>query len=90
MTLPTDPAMAQTKAWLCDRNLTYRQMTRYQLKVGPRVSYYPAKGTIFVDGDDGARQRTGLLALEEVLVELGYLRIECPRTLVLPIMPDGH
>ena len=72
MTLPTDPAMAEAQAWLRDRDLSYRQLTRYQIKIGRRVSYYPSKGTTFVDGEDGARQRTGFLGLEEVLQELGY------------------
>ena len=90
MTLPSDPVMAAAQAWLRERNLTFRQMTRYQLKIGPRVSYYPAKGTIFVDGEDGARQRTGLLGLEEVLVELGYCFPEIAKTLILPTMPNGR
>jgi hypothetical protein len=44
--------MAQAQAWLCDRDIPYRALTRYQLKIGRQVSYYPTKGTTFVDGEE--------------------------------------
>ena len=81
MTQSTSPAMVQAQAWLCVRDVPYRPLTRYQLKIGTRVSYYPTKGTTFVDGEEGARTRTGLRGLEEVLIELGYLELECTPTL---------
>ena len=89
MTQSADP-MAAAKAWLCVRDVPYRPLTRYQLKIGKRVSYYPIKGTTFVDGEEGARPRTGLRGLEEVLIELGYLSPECAPTLSPSTMPDGR
>ncbi len=60
--------------WLRTHHLPYRQRTRYQLKIGRSVScFYPHRGTIFVDGEDEARERTGLAALEAVLRDQGYL-----------------
>lgn len=35
----------------------------HQLKVTERISFYPGKGTIFVDGTSGAHERRGLEAL---------------------------
>jgi hypothetical protein len=90
MTQSTDPAMAQAQAWLCDRDVPCRPLTRYQLKIGKRVSYYPGKGTTFVDGEEGARARTGLRGLEEVLIELGYLSPECAPTLSTPTVGMGR
>jgi hypothetical protein len=60
-------------AWLRKRNLSFDQKTLYQLKIEWHVSYYPGKGTIFIDGDMVARGQRGLRGLEQVLVELGYL-----------------
>ena len=64
MTHPADP-MAEAKAWLSDRDVPNWPLTKYQLKVGKRkrVSYYPTKGTTFVDGEEGARTRAGLSAI---------------------------
>jgi hypothetical protein len=70
-----DP-MKEAMAWLDDRDLTYAKKTDYQLKIGKRVSYYPTKGTTFVDRDKAARTRTGLHGLEEVLIELSDLAPE--------------
>jgi len=75
MTQHPDP-MAAAKAWLDDRDVAFRQLTRYQVKIGKRISYYPTKGTTFVDGEDGARRHSGLSGLEQVLIELGYLAPE--------------
>ena len=80
MTQHADP-MKEAMAWLAERDLAYAKKTPYQLKIGRRVSYYPTKGTTFVDGEDGARPRTGLRGLEEVLIELGYLQPEHTPTL---------
>ena len=73
MTYKPDPHFTEAEAWLRDRNISSRRTSRYQLKIGRRVSFYPNKGTIFVDGEDEARERTGLAALEAVLREQGYL-----------------
>ena len=74
MTDKPDPHFTEAEAWLRDRNISSRRTSKYQLKIGRRVSFYPNKGTIFVDGEEGARPNTGLGALEEVLREHGYIR----------------
>jgi hypothetical protein len=68
-----DPTFAAAEAWLGARRISSRRTSRYQLKIGPTISYYPNKGTVFVDGEDEARPDTGLHALEVVLREQGYL-----------------
>lgn len=73
--------MKEAMIWLNERNLTYAKKTPYQLKIGKRVSYYPTKGTTFVDGEEGARPRVGLRGLEEILIELRYLAPEHAPTL---------
>ena len=72
--------MAEAKSWLILREVSFRQVTRYQLKIGSKISYYPSKETTFVDGEEGARTLTGLRGLEAVLHELGYLRPDDFRT----------
>lgn len=42
----------------------------YQLKLDPRTSYYPGKGTLFVDREQGARPERGLSALEAWIAEV--------------------
>lgn len=86
MTQPADP-MAEAKAWLDLHDVTYKPITRYQIKIEKEVSFHPTKGTIFIDGEDGARPRTGLPALEEVLIEFGYLPPEHAPTLSSAAMP---
>jgi|tagenome__1003787_1003787.scaffolds.fasta_scaffold20708056_3 hypothetical protein len=66
--------MELAKAWLRKRNLRFDQKTLYQLKIERDVSYYPNKGTIFVDGEIAAQDERGLRGLEQVLIELGYLK----------------
>lgn len=73
MTHKPDPTFAAAEAWLRTRRISSRRTSRYQLKIGPTISYYPNKGTIFVDREDTARPDTGLRALEVVLREQGYL-----------------
>ena len=73
MTHKPDPTFATAEAWLHARRISSRRTSRYQLKIGPTISYYPNKGTVFVDGEDEARPHTGLAALEAVLREQGYL-----------------
>ena len=64
-------------AWLKSLGLTCKAPSPHQLKIECRrnrgVSYYPAKGTIFVDGEKGAREKTGRDALEAVLIDLKVL-----------------
>jgi hypothetical protein len=45
-----------------------------QIKIGRRVSYYPGRGSIFVDGESKCREETGLAALRAVLREQGEIR----------------
>jgi hypothetical protein len=73
MTHKSDPTFAEAEAWLRARRISSRRTSRYQLKIGRTISYYPHKGTIFVDGEDEARPHTGLAALEAVLRDQGYL-----------------
>ena len=61
-------------AWLRKRNLSFERKTTYQLKIEWHVSYYPGKGTIFIDGDVAACDERGLRGLEQVLIELGDLK----------------
>jgi hypothetical protein len=70
----SDPTFDAAVAWLRTHHLPFRQVTRYQFKIGRSVSYYPHRGTVFVDGEDAAREQTGLAALETALREQGYLR----------------
>ena len=60
-----DPAMADAIRALMLAGIDVRRpdKTPYQLKVSETVSYYPAKGTIFIDGTDGALPQRGLQAL---------------------------
>jgi hypothetical protein len=44
------------------------------IKIGPRVNFWPTHGKIFVHGEHKGRPERGLLALEAVLRDLGYLR----------------
>jgi len=75
--------MAETEAWLRERDIPFRVLTKYQVKIGKfkRVSYYPTKGTTFVDSEDGARTRAGLSGLTEVLINLRELPPERGMTL---------
>ena len=43
--------------------------TPYQLKVTETISYYPVKGTIFIDGAVGALPQRGLQALLALLAD---------------------
>lgn len=87
MTPHPDPVV-EAKAWLDQRNLPYTIKTKYQIKIGREVSFFPAKGTIFIDGEERARERTGLRALEEVLIKLGYIQPDKTPTLA-PITLRG-
>jgi hypothetical protein len=60
--------------WLRKRNIPFRRTSSYQLKIGSRVSYYPGKGTIYLDNETTARPETGLDALEVVLRDERLLR----------------
>lgn len=46
MTDKPDPHFTEAEAWLRDRNISSRRTSKYQLKIGRRVSFYPNKGTI--------------------------------------------
>ncbi len=67
-----DP-MLEAETLLRARNVPFRRATRYQIKIGSKLSYFPHKGTIFVDREPRARSSTGLAALGTVLRELGHL-----------------
>lgn len=64
-----DPAMADAIRALMLAGIDVRRPDRtpYQLKVSETISYYPAKGTIFIDGTAGALPQRGLQALLTLL-----------------------
>lgn len=68
--------MKEAMEWLDARGQYYEKVTDYQIKIGGDVSYYPGKGTIFVDREICARDERGLGGLEKVLLELKYLARE--------------
>jgi hypothetical protein len=70
MTAHPDPKFAEAVAWLRAQNIPFRHVTRYQLKIGTKVSFYPGKQTVFVDREECARAQTGLAA---ALIEFGYV-----------------
>ena len=90
MAYPNDPKFTEAEAWLHARNVLFRRTSPYQLKIGRRVSYYPSKGRIFIDGEGKSRDQTGLAALEAVLREEGLLRgpARHPVPLIIPALPD--
>jgi hypothetical protein len=65
--------MAEALAWLRTRGLRVKQPTPFQIKVAD-VSYYPERGTIFVDGEKRRRPETGLAALEKLLINRRLIR----------------
>ena len=66
-----DPAMTDGIRALMLAGIDVRRpdKTPYQLKVSETISYYPAKGTIFIDGTDGALPQHGLQALLTLLAD---------------------
>ena len=64
-----DPAMTDAIRALMLAGIDVRRpdKTPYQLKVSETISYYPAKGTIFVDGTAAALPHRGLQALLSLL-----------------------
>jgi len=55
----TSLKMEVALAQLDEEGIHYRRTTEYQLKVGS-YSYYPDKGTIFMDGNSKAHTERGL------------------------------
>ena len=64
-----EPAMTDAIRALMLAGIDVRRpdKTPYQLKVTETISYYPAKGTIFIDGATGALPQRGLQALLSLL-----------------------
>lgn len=58
--------MLAARQWLDERNISFRQTSEYQLKIG-RINYYPTKGTIILDGSKVKNPQVGLSALAHVL-----------------------
>jgi hypothetical protein len=54
-----EEAMRQAITRLKSEKITYKQMTKYQLKVG-LFNFYPGKGTIYVDGAQERHPHKGL------------------------------
>ncbi|MCD9892098.1 hypothetical protein [Bradyrhizobium japonicum] len=49
--------------------IRHQQTSEYQIKVGP-YNFYPGKGTIFVDGEEGVRTERGLDSFVSLLHKL--------------------
>ena len=49
----------------------YRVVSDHQIKLGRCISYDPSKGSIFIDGERGARAEKGLAALRDLVQGLG-------------------
>ena len=64
-----DPAMSEAIRALMLAGIDVRRpdKTPYQLKVTQSINFYPAKGTIFIDGTAGALPQRGLQALLTLL-----------------------
>ena len=65
-------SMADALALLRSRGVPHRQLTAHQLKIGERISWYPATGTINLDTPTGSRRHPakGLRALMQLIAEL--------------------
>lgn len=63
------PEMLLAIRALDDANIEIRRPENnpYQLKASPTVSYYPSKGTIYVDGDPAPLSSRGVEALVNYL-----------------------
>jgi hypothetical protein len=82
-----DATFAEAEVWLRTRNIPFRRVTRYQLKIGTRISYYPGKQTVFIDREERARPQTGLAGLAAVLIEFGIMARPVPQ-LVRETQPE--
>lgn len=60
------PAMRQAARTLKAEGVRFEIKTIHQIKVGD-LNFYPARGTIFRDGDPGARDETGLDAFLQLV-----------------------
>lgn len=64
---PNDtPAMCEAIDLLIEKGIDVRRPANndYQLKLDWQTSYYPGKGSLFIDGEQQARPERGLQALE--------------------------
>ena len=59
------PAMAEAIRRLIEAGIDVRRPgnNSHQLKVNSSTSYYPARGTIFIDGEPAALEQRGLCAV---------------------------
>ena len=69
-TVPNCLSMPEALAWLARKRIPHKETTPYQIKVGQRISWWPVKGTLFVDGEAKARPEKGRRALIKLLDEL--------------------
>lgn len=66
------PPMRDAIRFLTEQRVDVRRPhNTNQLKLDPVTSFYPGKGTLFVDGDPCAWPEKGHAALEKWLVERG-------------------
>ncbi len=62
--LAKDPkAMREAISFLEQAGIAAKRPSPYQLKLDEQTSYYPTKGTLFVDGEAGSRPARGMAAL---------------------------
>lgn len=59
--------------WLEAKGIEYEPLTEHQIKIDA-INFYPGKGTIYIDGEEGACKERGLQGLEVVLCQYGYLQ----------------
>jgi hypothetical protein len=90
-TFSSDEAVDQAIMVLKEAGVRYiEKKTQFQLKIGP-FNYYPAKGTIYRDGEPKARSESGVQALVALLRKSGMTvakgTTDSPPTIKL-IFPD--
>ncbi|GGJ36153.1 hypothetical protein CDQ92_10700 [Sphingopyxis bauzanensis] len=69
---PNDtPAMREAIDLLIEKGIDVRRPANsdHQLKLDGQTSYFPTKGTLYIDGEQQARPERGLQALEKWIAQ---------------------
>jgi hypothetical protein len=69
------PSMQKAIKFLLKNQIDVRRPSAHQLKLDETTSYYPSKGTLFIDGEDQAWAERGQAALD---IWLGSARLKFP------------